>query len=61
MDVNVIMVRIQGYDVKRSTYIKKNIKMLENLELGQTKIRTYTLEESNTVTRVSFHIDKMNN
>ncbi len=41
-------------------YIKK-IKMLEKLELGQTKIRTYTLEESNTVTRVSLHIDKMNN
>jgi len=61
VDVIVIMVRIQGYDVKRNTYNQKNQNVRTKLELGQTKIRTYTLEESNTLTRVSFHIDKMNN
>ncbi len=61
MDVIVIMVRIQGYDVKRNTYNQKNQNVRTKLELGQTKIRTYTLEESNTLTRVTFHIDKMNN
>jgi hypothetical protein len=61
VDVIVIMVRIQGYDVKRNTYNQKNQNVRTKLELGQTKIRTYTLEESNTLTRVTFHIDKMNN
>jgi hypothetical protein len=48
--------------MSRETHIIKKIKNVRTkLELGQTKIRTYTLEESNTLTRVSFHIDKMNN
>jgi hypothetical protein len=47
--------------MSRETHISNKMKMLEKLELGQTKIRTYTLEESNTITRVSLHIDKMNN
>jgi hypothetical protein len=34
VDVIVIMVRIQGYDVKRNTYNQKNQNVGKKLELG---------------------------
>jgi hypothetical protein len=62
VDVIVIMVRIQGYDVKRNTYNKKNQNVRKKIGARTNQNQNiYTLEESNTVTRVSFHIDKMNN